>query len=374
MSMLSKLVAWIVLFATLTNHTVLASEPIEVATGAYYNTNAYPSVGLLEDERLLCVYSIRTTDKPRKFCVAGSFSSDHGLSWSDPVVLINTPGANDYDPGLMIIGSRVIVTSTTTPMDSGSQITTSRTIAISSGDGCASWSPPYDIPMGRRYTSGKVNNGIVLENGTAIFGYTWEDNLESMGALPGEGDMEEVSAVMMSYDGGRTWASGDGVGLDQRKPDNRPHAINGLCEPALAECSDGSVYMLCRTGLEKIYELRSRDGGRTWSEPQASALTGHNAPAALCGFRSRHGEGMFVVWNNSPEHRWPLCVSASYDNGATWSAPITIANIPGQQSSYPGCIQAADGTIIVVYQQQLADGGRNILAARINPDDLSQKN
>lgn len=374
MVIMSKLVALVFLFVFIMNQAVFAAEPIGVATGAYYTTNAYPSVGLLEDGRLLCVYSVRTTDDPRKFCIAGSFSSDHGLSWSAPVILINTPGANDYDPGLMIIGSRVIVTSTTTPMDNGPQITTSRTIAVHSDDGCASWSPPYDIPMGRRYTSGKVNNGIVLKNGSAIFGYTWEDNLETVGALPGEGDMEEISAVMMSFDGGRTWASGEGVGLERRKPENRPHAINGLCEPALAECSDGSVYMLCRTGLEKLYELRSRDGGRTWGEPRASALTGHNAPAALCGFRSVHGEGMLVVWNNSPEHRWPLCVSASYDNCETWSAPITIAEIPGQQSSYPGCIQAADGTIIIVYQQQLADGGRNILCVRINPDDMKLNN
>ena len=372
MDKMIKLIACVMFFTAITSHTVIAVEPIEIATGAHYKTNAYPSVGLLEDGRLLCVYSIRTTDKPRKFCVAGSFSSDHGLSWSAPHILINTPDGNDYDPGLMIIGSRVIVTSTTTPTDTGSQITTSRTIAVSSSDGAASWSRPYEINLGRRYTSGKVNNGIVLDNGTALFGYTWEDNLESLDSLPAEGDMEEVSAVMISFDRGRTWASGEGVGLEQRKPDDRPHAINGLCEPALAVCSDGSIYMLCRTGLEKLYELRSQDGGLTWSEPKASPLTGHNAPAALCGFRSSQGSGMLVVWNNSPEHRWPLCVSASYDDGATWSRPITIANIPGQQSSYPGCIQAADGTIVVVYQQQLAEGGRNILAARIRPDDLSQ--
>jgi BNR repeat-like domain len=366
-----SLAALILLAPVLAANASDGFTPIKVTTEKHYSVNAYPSVGLLQDGRLLCVFSVRTKGASAKYSIAGSFSRDHGKSWSAPVILIDTPGHDDYDPGLMVIGPRVIVSSTAVPQDKSGRISTSRTLAVRSDDGCATWSDPFEIPMGRRYTSGKVNNGIVLRDGTAVFGFTWEKNLESRPELSGEGEMEEVSAVMMSFDGGRTWAAGQGVGLERRRPADRPNAINGLCEPALFECGDGSIYMLCRTGFERLYESRSRDGGRTWSRPVPSPLTGHNAPAALCAFESDRGRGALVVWNNSPEHRWPLNASASYDDGNTWSPPITIADTPGFQASYPSCIQAADGTLVIVYQQQQPKGIRQIIAVRLSPESLN---
>lgn len=333
------------------------------------NVAAYPSIARLNDDRLLCVFSGQTSGGKPKMLLFGTFSSDHGKTWSQPEIILNSPGGNDYDSSLMVLGPRVIVSATTTPVD-GKTIDVSRTMAVRSEDNGATWSEPYEIPMGRRYTSGKTNNGIVLDDGTALLGYTWEKNLELSPTLEltSEGEMEEINAVLISYDQGRTWTSSASVELPARREAKLTEAINGVCEPALVECTDGAVFMLCRTGLERLYGCRSHDGGRTWSAPEPTSLTSHNAPAALCRVEGER-PGILAVWNNSPINRWPLSIAFSEDDCKTWHATIDVAEIVGQESSYPCCTQAADGEVIVVYQQATPTG-REIRGVRVDPLQL----
>ncbi|MBA3483897.1 MAG: exo-alpha-sialidase, partial [Pirellulales bacterium] len=332
---------------------------------------AYPSVALLSDGGLLCVYSAALSRGATKLALYATYSRDHGASWSEPALLLNTPGRNDYDSSIVVIGDRVIVSATTTAVGDET-ISSSKTMAVRSEDSGNNWSDAYEIPMGRKYTSGKTNNGIVLRDGTALLGFTWEKNLEQGSPpLSSEGEMEEVNAVLMSFDEGRTWTASESIELAERRSPEAKGAINGVCEPALAECGDGSILMLCRTGLSKLYSCRSHDSGRTWTAPQPSTLTSHNAPAALCSLTGERA-GLIAVWNNSLEHRWPLCVAASTDNGSTWTALREIANIEGSESSYPCCTPTADGKILVVYQQALA-GGREIRGVRFDPSWLFEQ-
>jgi N-acetylneuraminic acid mutarotase/predicted neuraminidase len=331
---------------------------------------AYPSLARLSDDRLLCVFSAYDGSRNRKIFVAGTVSVDHGRAWSSPQVLIDSPDGNDYDPSIVVIGSRVIVTATTTPPNDPA-ITTSRTVAIRSEDSGEHWSTSYEIPMGRHYTSGKVNNGIVTRDGTALLGFTWEKNLETgrFDKLADEGQMEEVNAVLMSFDKGRTWAASESVELDVRKPaDAERTAINGVCEPAIVECDDGSIYMLSRTGATNLYGCRSTNGGRSWSAAEKTSLVSHNAPADVCQFAGER-RGVLVAWNNSPRNRWPLCVAASFDGCRTWGAAQVIEPQEGVESSYPSCIQAGDGKILVVYQQN-KPGGRGIRGVRFDPTQV----
>jgi hypothetical protein len=79
--------------------------------------------------------------------------------------------------------------------------------------------------------------------------------------------------------------------------------------------------------------------------------------------------GVLAVWNNSPQHRWPLAVAASFDGCRTWTMPRTIAHEEGFESSYPGCVQTGDGKLLVVYQQFQKDA-RHILGVRFDPSWL----
>ncbi|GMV97200.1 MAG: hypothetical protein AMXMBFR83_15590 [Phycisphaerae bacterium] len=346
-----------------------ALERIVVCSAERYRVSAYPCVDRLDDGRLICVFSANDRSTGGKMVVAGCFSDDHGKSWSPPRVLIDSKGEHDYDPNVIVFGPRVIVTSTTVPLDHHEFISTSRTVAVRSDDGGRTWSEPYQIPMGYRYTSGKVQKGIVLGDGTALFGFTYEAQLEKIDRLKLEGDMIERSVVLISRDRGLTWRAGGEVADDSLKIPERKAAIRGICEPSIVECSDGSLYMLARTGMEKLYESRSRDGGKSWSPPVPSALTGHNAPASLTRFREDR-PGILVVWNNSPKDRWPLCAAASFDDGRTWSPPRTLVDTPERECSYPGCTQAADGALVAVWQQATGKGTREIHAARFKADWL----
>jgi len=108
-----------------------------------YRISAYPTVASLSDGRLLCVFSAIDARTGDKAVIAGSFSRDQGRSWSNPTVLIDSRPDLDYDPAIVVIGTRVIVSSTTVPPTHGQFISTSRTVAVRSEDDGQTWSARY---------------------------------------------------------------------------------------------------------------------------------------------------------------------------------------------------------------------------------------
>jgi predicted neuraminidase len=346
-----------------------AFERVTISSVRQYTTSAYPTLDRLADGRLLCVYSAIDGQATRgKAVIVATRSADSGGTWSKPIVLIDSRPDLDYDPNIIVIGPRVIVTSTTVPPTHGQFISTSRTVAVRSEDSGKTWSKSYDIPMGHRYTSGKINRGIVLRDGTALFGYSWDIALDKTEKITSEGQEECRACLMASTDRGLTWKTISHVTTRDRKLADRVGAINGLDEPALVELSDGAVYMLCRTGLTKLYESRSTDGGKTWSAAAPSPLTSHNAPASLCRIGGKK-PGILAVWCNSSTSRWPLCAAASFDDCRTWSTPRRLTERDGHEQSYPACIEAPDGRLVVAWQE-IIPGGREIRAARFNLDWL----
>jgi predicted neuraminidase len=176
---------------------------------------------------------------------------------------------------------------------------------------------------------------------------------------------------MASADRGLSWKTISHVSTRERRLADRTGAINGLDEPALVELSDGSLYMLCRTGLTRLYQSRSKDGGRSWSKAVPSPLVSHNAPASLCPFGGKR-PGILAVWCNSPRNRWPLSAAVSWDDCETWIAPRRLTNTEGNQQSYPACIEAADGTLVAAWQEDVPDG-REIRSARFGVDWLLEQ-
>ena len=154
-----------ILGVALMTATQLRAEPaferVTISSVRQYTTSAYLTLDRLADGRLLCVYSAIDDRATRgKAIIVATFSEDNGETWSKPIVLIDSRPDLDYDPNIIVIGPRVIVTSTTVPPTHGQFISTSRTVAVRSEDSGNTWSKPYDIPMGHRYTSGKINRGV----------------------------------------------------------------------------------------------------------------------------------------------------------------------------------------------------------------------
>lgn len=328
---------------------------------------AYPTIVRLADDRLLCVYSTRQSLANNQFrvVVVGIISDDNGKTWKDVTELIDASPHLSYDANIIVNGDVIIVSSTTVPPTHGSFVSTSRTLAVRSGDNGKNWSDIYEIPMDYRYVNGKCNPGITLADGTSMFPYAWDEGLQTKEKIGGDNDMNCVGGLMVSNDKGLTWHKGAQFRLD--KKDVAKNAINGLDEPAIVKCPDGSLYMLFRTGFNRLYESLSNDGGKTWSKAIPSKLVCHNAPAALCEITGSRS-GILAVWNNSEKSRWPLSAALSSDNGKSWTTPKVIAEYPGFQSSYPGCVQAADGTVVIVWQQDHPDRPRTIEMNRFSVD------
>jgi len=321
--------------------------------------NRWPCMARLADGRILLVWS-RLDAKGEDAIVAG-VSKDAGCSWAPPKALISHDGVIDADPSIVVSGSRVLVTCTSADFSQG--IRTSTTWCVRSEDGGETWSTPYEIPMGRRYTCGKTHHGLRLASGTLLMGYSWDALCEEGRALSSEGEMDLRAGVMRSIDDGDTWTNGGDTNAPYEKVSDG--AVRGTDEPAIVELEDGSIYMLMRTGATHLYEARSDDEGRSWRDVGPSPLKGTNAPAALTAFDVAGRRGLLAVWDNARQ-RFPLCAAASFDGGRTWSPPKDIAfPYTGGQASYPSCEQAADGTLLAVWQQDVP-GGRDVRLARFS--------
>ncbi len=324
------------------------------------SANRWPNMAVLEDGRVLVVWS-RQPSGDGEDAILASFSRDCGCSWTAPAAILATPGLFiDADPSIVVSGSRVFVSCTAVK---GDGINTSTQRFVRSEDNGQTWSEPYVVSFNHRYTCGKTHRGLRLASGTLLLGYSWETGLETGGTLTSEGQMDLRAGVMRSTDNGDTWINGGDTHATFDKVGE--HAVSGTDEPAIAELEDGSLYMLMRTGAAYLYEARSDDEGITWRDVKPSPLAGSNAPAALAPFTFGERKGIFVVWNNSA-NRVPLSAAASFDGGKTWTPPKDIGYpYTRGQASYPSCVQAPDGTLLAVWQQDL-EAGRAVRMARFS--------
>ena len=305
-----------------------------------------PCIDRLEDGRLFCVWSAGGAG------IIGVYSADSGRTWSKPQTLIRTGTGRDWDPGTVVSGRRILVTSSVPTGADGHSASVTK--CVRSDNNGQTWSPMYEIPMNHRYTSGKVGPGVKLRSGILLFPYSWDTVLDDNGKVHSEAEMCSRAGVMRSTDNGLTWQNGGDA--DASCTRITPSSPLGTDEPKVVQLHDASLYMLMRTGADHLFQARSRDDGTTWTDIGPSVLVGSNAPASLLRIRVGRREAILALWNNAPV-RFPLVAATSLDAGHTWSQPVDIAGeTGGSQASYPNVAQAPDGTLVAVWQQQTPRG------------------
>jgi Neuraminidase (sialidase) len=356
--------AWVLFLVA--SWTAMAQQPLfEIGALAatdpqQYAVNAYPVIDRLASGRLLCIFSVQSAEKPAKLKIAASISDDNGRTWSKPQLVFDHSNAEDADPNLLVDRNRVLAFSTTVPYPV--KIAKSFLYLRESKDG-VNWGPETLLATPHKYIAGKIHQGHRLIDGTLVIGYAWDTWAEQDMPPATEGEMNIKSGMLRSPDGGKTWTPGGDLWADI--PKTSPHSTSGLDEPATVVLADGRLMTLMRASGTKLFQSWSRDGGVTWEPPRPSTLTAHNSPAAL--WRIDGSPDILVAWDNSATGRTPLTAALSSDGGQTWSEPKVIVDTHGpEQASYPSAVQAPDGTMIVVWQQQLPQGGRDIRIARFN--------
>lgn len=329
----------------------------KVETGLPGNVEI-PSLGADRDGRIYCVFSQNIQ------AIWLMATPDTGKTWEKPVRVMDCPGPGYItDANILVAPGRLTVYTTFVPKNTEKTFARSQTMASSSTDGGATWSPAESLPMPHRYICGKIHVPVRLDDQTVAMGYSWDVPAEEGKPAGTEGGMFLKSGVLLSRDGGRSWTPGGDVAVDIRPI--------GADEPAIVRLANGDLFMVLRTSGRRPYETLSRDGGQTWETPKPSAFYGHNSPTAL--LRLRDG-AILRAWDNSPAHRYPLVVSLSTDECRTWSPPRTITEpeagpdgkLAYRTACYPSLAEGPDGTLLAAWWQRTDAGVNSLGCARFN--------
>jgi predicted neuraminidase len=342
-----------------------------------YGFNHAPSVAVLPDGRLLCVWFSGPYEGSVDQVILASFSSDEGRTWGKAFVLQDEPRNSDFDPALIRDGKRMWLFYVTgrwnrypfaqgVPKDS-SYIGDNPAGHLSekayigpgsfhlymrySDDSGETWTPPKRV----HDTAGSRSNGIRLTTGELL--------------LPAHDFMNNwtESYVVRSTDGGETWERSGSI-------------VNksGVDEPTIAELKNGDVLMALRTNDGFLWTCVSKDKGKTWSKPRRQEMQAGAASHNLF----RMSDGRIALTHNECEvgKRTPLTMRITED-GETWGEPLTIAQslTPGQGNDYWGCqvtypsvCEVSGNTLVVVWayinMSNTVQYG-DIRAARIRFDD-----
>ncbi|MGC5628802.1 sialidase family protein [Georgenia sp. Z1344] len=221
----------------------------------------FPEVARLDDGRLVTVYYWSNGHSPGDGGDPGQIrwteSTDGGLTWSEPRVVIDTPD-DDRDPQITQLrdGTIVLTWFQTDWTDYPAEGATIDTYVARSEDGGTTWSDPAlvetSMSCGCGPRSGHYLLGWAAESGNVVE----LDNGDLLVPLYGTRPDAALSraSVVRSTDGGRTWPLENEVMIP-----SEPGV--GLSEIEVAVLDDDHLTAVIRPGLVS----ESFDHGRTWS-------------------------------------------------------------------------------------------------------------
>ncbi len=145
-----------------------------------------------------------------------------------------------------------------------------------------------------------------------------------------------------SSDSGKTWQK---IG-----PVNDGVAIQSI-QPSILFLGGEQLLAIGRSRQDRVFEVRSSDNGKTWSEMKLGTLPNNNSGTdALTLKDGRH----LIVYNHigGTPGKWggkrtPLNVAISSD-ATNWEAALVLESDPGEYS-YPAVIQTQDGRVHITY-------------------------
>jgi hypothetical protein len=237
---------------------------------------------------------------------------------------------------------------------------------IRSTDQRTKWTTPKQIWKGR---AGDLQSVIQLKSGRIVLPIcyylprSWSQRGEGFNAFTFTGQFD--TSALYSDDDGDTWQKSPSV---TRTPVPNLSAY-GAVEPVALELTNGSVWTLLRTSMGRFWEMRSRDGGATWTPAQPMAITSSESPAGLV----RLPDGRIVLlWNNCQRYpyaagaRRVLHAAVSKDEGRTWLGCREILRDPKRNDppppngdhgvSYPYPCLMPDGRVLYTMWVETGEG------------------
>lgn len=330
--------------AEVAHDAAFAVVPFNTKPGPEYQTAArlYQGVPSIERHaksgRLWASWYTGGRGETKENYVVVVTSHDDGASWTEPVLVIDPPGAvRTFDPCLW-----------TTPdgrlwlfycqADATNKLHDGRwgvwvTSCEQPERADATWTTPR-----------RICDGIMLNKPTVLRDGSW--------LLPVAhwGDKAHGARILRSRDEGRTFTQIGGA--PGREAEWEGNGSGGGMEHMIIERNDGVLWMLMRI-KDGLAETTSKDGGVTWEAPVRSALQGPGSRFHLRRLRS----GRLLLVNHVGfsrdvpllSQRSHLTALLSDDEGKTW--PHRLLLDERIEVSYPDVIETDDGRLFIIYDR-----------------------
>ncbi|MBV9222154.1 MAG: exo-alpha-sialidase [Methylobacteriaceae bacterium] len=164
---------------------------------------------------------------------------------------------------------------------------------------------------------------------------------------------ERTFAVRL-HDGGRSWSAPQPVAAE---------AGRAFEEPAPLLLGDGTILMLLRENVSRtLYQVRSKDGGKSWSPPVATGIEAY--PAHLLGLPD--GRVAAVVGCRRPPYGIAIYFSADLGRSFDLDAPLHVrTGLPTKDLGYPTAALRNDGSLFVAYYYRDAAGVTGVHATTV---------
>jgi len=290
----------------------------------------------------------RGVESSRSYVVLAA-SGDDGKTWTERLVVQPRRFVHTYDPCLWIDPQRRLWFFWA--QSAGVQDGRMGVWAIVTDQPDAA-QPEWSAP--RRIANGvMLNKPTVLDNGDWLLPVgLWRDNTNVPNVKFDAEELAPYTIDMLTHNLGEERGSNVYRSKDQGATFQRIGQVRipgtRVDEHMIVERQDGSLWMLLRN-IRGIAQSVSRDGGRTWSEGSIY-LEGRTHRNKRFFLRRLKSGALLMVRNNSPEgDRSQLTAFVSDDDGRTWSDGLLLDE---RESSYPDGVQAADGTIYIIYDHQ----------------------
>ncbi|MFQ5489935.1 MAG: sialidase family protein [Phycisphaerae bacterium] len=236
-------------------------------------------------------------------------------------------------------------------------------VSRSSNNG-VNWTPTFALNHVASADSGDDRTPVVVTDGAGRWIAVWSST-ESLGAFGADGDI----AWAVSSDDGATWTDADflnGNAMADSADDEMPSlATDGQGNWVAVWVSAGDSGTLGEDA--DILLARSSDNGDSWTDPVA--VKSNAATDASQDDRpvvaTDGGGNWVVVWESDDDlagagSDFDILAARSTDNGANWTAPVTVNNTAGTDSTddrAPSMAADGNGQWIVVWESVDGDGG-----------------
>lgn len=355
-------------------HGIVCSMP-DQAHGYF----GWPSIARMDDGTLVAVSS---GFRAHHICPWGKtvlhISRDQGISWSQPVILNNSP-IDDRDAGVISLGAETLLVSwftadNRTYMDwmksnlsaleynlaldrmqgwSDETIRTFKGSWIRTGKLGGQWSEPVRVPVTSPHGPILLKNGDLLYIGKA---YGCDDQDANEGSMK----------AARSRDGGKSWQMTGTIPLAAGTVYDNFHELHAV------ELPSGKILGLIRYEHSKgaqaylnfsIFQTESLDGGVTWTVPKPTGVFG--SPPHII----RHSSGALVCVYGYRREPYGQRAMISFDEGESWEADYVLrADGPTGDLGYPASVEMPDGSLFTVYYQSTGENYKtSILWTRWNP-------